>query len=332
MTSFKEIFMRSLVQLLSFTILCLSFLSAGAEDDLAVIAQKTNNPVSDAWLLITQNDYTALNGDATKGNEYYNSLKFQPVLSVPVAGDDWNLIFRPVISLVSAPLDDDPDSTDPFGDRTNGLGDTVLLTLLGPNTLDGFIWGIGPTFIFPTASEDVLGQEKWQAGPAALWARLGNQSGGWGIEHFNLGFLAQQWWSYGGDSDRDSTSQADIQYFINWRQDATNLIGMTPNIRINWKESGSDRYSVPVGLGKIGLTKWGGKLIRWGVEAQYYVAQPDLVAPKWNLRFFIAPVIGNPFKAPKVASITSEFDRFAGRGGESGQYIGDDLRIGRKAN
>jgi hypothetical protein len=285
--------------------------NAYADDELAVIAQKTNNPVSDAWLLITQNDYTSIGGDGVDGTEYLNNLKFQPVMSVPVADDSWNLIFRPVFQFISSPLDKDMDPADPFDDRTNGLGDTVLLTLLGPNTTDGWIWGLGPTFIFPTASEDVLGQEKWQAGPAALVARLGNKSGGFGVDHFNLGFLAQQWWSYGGDSDRDATSQADIQYFINWRRNDTQLIGMTPNVRVNWKEDGSDKYSIPVGLGVIDLARWGSSLIRWGVELQYYVTQPDPVAPEWNFRFFIAPIIGNPFKTPKAVSISTEFDRFA---------------------
>jgi hypothetical protein len=33
--------------------------------------------------------------------------------------------------------------------------------------------GLAPSFIFPTASKDELGQEKWQAGPAAVGLYLG---------------------------------------------------------------------------------------------------------------------------------------------------------------
>ena len=83
-------------------------------------------------------------------------------------GGDWNLVNRLVIQAFSSPVDDDLNSTDPFGDRTNGLGDTIFFSLFAPDRDDGFIWGVGPTFILPTATEDVLGQEKWQAGPAAL--------------------------------------------------------------------------------------------------------------------------------------------------------------------
>ncbi len=288
--------------------------SADDATNMAKMAQKANNPLSDVWLLLVQNDTTIYKGDLLEDDEVVNSLKIQPVMPVPVFGGDWNLIFRPVIQVISSPLDEDAGdlfghgpstiladddlsaiAANPFG-RTNGLGDSVLLTLLGPNRDDGFVWGAGVTQIFPTATEDVLGQGKWQAGPAALALRLGNDHGGWGIESWNIGALVQQWWSYGGDSDRRSTDQMDIQYFINWKMNATQLIGMTPNIRINWNADGDDRLSFPVGMGTIGMFKIGRLPFRWGVEVQYYVVQPDAAGPEWNFKVFLAPIILNPFK------------------------------------
>ena len=287
-----------------------------ADADLATLAQKTNNPIGEAWLLITQNDTTLLKGDAIDGEEVLNVTKFQPVLSAPILGGDWNLVVRPVLQFTSVPVKDDvgrlfgasPNSivadpslsaiaTDPFG-RTNGLGDTVLLTIAGPNADDGWIFAGGVSQIFPTATEDVLGQGKWQAGPAAMAIRLGNDYGGFGIEHFNAGFIAQQWWSYAGDDDRASTNQADIQYILNWKATPTVLIGMTPNISINWKADGgfSDKVAFPIGLGTIGLFRIGKLPIRWGVEAQYYLTGPDAVRREANFRFFIAPIIPNLLK------------------------------------
>jgi hypothetical protein len=288
----------------------------GGDIDLAKLAQQTNNPIGEAWLLITQNDTTLLKGDAIDGEEVLNVTKFMPVLSAPILGGDWNLVVRPVLQFSSVPVNDnvgnlfgvspndivaDPSlsaiATDPFG-RTNGLGDTVLLTLAGPNADDGWIFAGGVSQIFPTASEDVLGQGKWQAGPAAMVIRLGNDYGGFGIEHFNAGFIAQQWWSYAGDDDRNSTNQADIQYFINWKATPTQLIGMTPNISINWEADGgfSDKVAFPIGLGTIGLFRIGKLPIRWGVEAQYYLTGPDTVRREANFRFFIAPIIPNLLK------------------------------------
>lgn len=106
----------------------------------------------------------------------------------------------------------------------------------------------------------------------------------------------QQWWSYGGDGDRNDTSQMDIQYFLNWRLNDTQLIGMIPNIRIDLKADSGDRLSLPIGLGTIGMFRIGKLPIRWGIEAQYCVVRPDDVGPEWNFKVFFSPIIPNPFK------------------------------------
>jgi len=279
--------------------------------DLEKIAKMTANPIGAAWMLWLQNDYSELRGDLVPGGKRLNSTKFQPVMSFPidVAGQDWNLILRPVLQYQSVPLDSrvgqlfgtnlddivaDPDlggiAATAFDDRTSGFGDTALMTLVGPDRLDGFIWGVGVTQIFPTAEEDVLGQGKWQAGPAVLAARLAPKPGG-----FNIGALAQHWWSYAGDDDREATSQTDIQYFINYRLSATELVGMTPNIRIDWEADGGDRLTLPIGLGYSNVYKFGKLPIRIAAEVQYSLIKPDDVGSDWNFRVLFIPVIPNPF-------------------------------------
>jgi hypothetical protein len=284
--------------------------------DLELMAKKSNNPLSDVWLLVVQNDLSILGGDDVPGSEILNVTLFQPVMPVPVFDNKYNLIFRPVLPVVSSPLDKDVGklfgksaaeiaaspglsaiAADPYGDRSAGLGDLVLLTLFGPNTDDGWVYGAGLTQIIPTATENILGQQKWQAGPAALVVRLGKESGGLGIENWNIGALAQQWFSYAGNSDREAVNRMNIQYFLNWKVNAIQLIGMTPNIIIDWKEKDiDDAVSLPIGLGTIGMFKFGKLPIRWGVEAQYYIVQSDASGPRFNFRVFFAPIISNPLK------------------------------------
>ena len=79
--------------------------SSAEEADLKLLAQKANNPLSDVWLLITQNDTTLYKGDPLKGTKTVNSSKLQAVMPVPIFCGDWNLIFRPVIQLQSLPFD-----------------------------------------------------------------------------------------------------------------------------------------------------------------------------------------------------------------------------------
>jgi len=308
------------LQMKLFTLLTCLFLSLplaamAAEpsaDELEKIAKMTANPIGAAWMLWTQNDYSLLEGDLI-GDEALNSTKFQPVMPFPVTvgGEDWNLLVRPVFQYQSVPLDKDvgklfglgPDTiqSDPglsdvaataFDGRTTGMGDTALLTLLGPNRMDGEVWGVGVTQIFPTAAEDVLGQEKWQAGPAFLWAHLAPNPGG-----FNYGALGQHWWSYAGDDDRADTSLTDIQYFINYRYNKTVLIGMTPNIKYNWEaEDDDDKLTLPIGLGISNVIKIGPLPVRIAAEIQYNLIKPDSIGTEWNFRFLFIPVIPNPFR------------------------------------
>jgi hypothetical protein len=280
--------------------------------ELEKIAKMTANPIGAAWMLWTQNDYTRIRGDAVPGSKNINSTKFQPVMSFPVDifDEDWNLIVRPVLQYQNVPLrksagdlfgnslgeitnDVGLSSTanSAFDGRTDGLGDTALLTLLGPNRLDGFVWGAGLTQIFPTAKEDVLGQDKWQAGPAVLLAHMAPDVGGW-----NVGALGQHWWSYAGDDDREDTSQTDIQYFINYRLSSTELIGMSPNIRYNWKADSDNKLTLPVGLGYSNVYKVGKLPLRVAAEVQYSVVSPDNVGSDWNFRLLFIPVISNPFR------------------------------------
>jgi len=275
------------------------------------IATMTSNPLGAAWMLWFQNDTTELRGDLVPGGQTLNTTRFQPVTSFPFnwGEDTWNFIVRPVFQYQSVPLDKrvgkllgvgvDGIVADPglaeiaataWDDRTNGLGDTALLTMVGPARDDGLIWGVGVSQIFPTAQEDVLGQGKYQAGPAALIARLAPRPGGW-----NVGALGQHWWSYSGDSDRASTSHSDIQYFINYRLSGTELIGMSPNIRIDWNADSDDRLTLPIGLGYSNMYMFGKLPVRVAIEAQYSVIAPDNVGSDWNVRLLFVPVIPNPF-------------------------------------
>ena len=103
------------------------------------------------------------------------------------------------------------------------MGDIGFVSLLSPAKISGsFLWGVGPTFIFPSATQTELGQEKWQADPAAVGLYMGKK--------WIFGAFAQQWWSFAGNSDRESTSQSNIQYFV-WRLLPDRWqVGMAPNI------------------------------------------------------------------------------------------------------
>ena len=66
--------------------LLLALPSSAEEADMKLLAQKANNPLSDVWLLILQNDTTLYKGDLLEGTKTVNSTKLQPVMPVPILG------------------------------------------------------------------------------------------------------------------------------------------------------------------------------------------------------------------------------------------------------
>ncbi|HDU4042600.1 TPA: hypothetical protein ACF3JK_003012 [Klebsiella aerogenes] len=272
---------------------------AAEKDDLTPaqmekIAKMTANPIGAAWMLWTQYDNTQLRGD--KFNGTVSRTTFQPVMSFPLkfGQSDWNFVVRPVLQYYNTP---NMGHVSPNGDgsvfahgRISGMGDTGLLTLLGPNREDGFIWGVGATQLFDTADNEFQGQGHYQAGPALLVAKLAPHPGG-----TNIGMLAQHWWSTDHKRDRKDTSHTDIQYFINYRLSGTELIGMSPDITIDWKKKRGDRLTFPVGLGYSNVVKLGKLPVRFAAELQYSVISPDDVGARWNMKFMFIPVIPSPF-------------------------------------
>jgi hypothetical protein len=95
-------------------------------------------------------------------------------------------------------------STTPFLDQTGqdkrvtAFGDTVLALALspGPKLVSNWLLAAGPSFIFPTATNSLIGESKWQVGPAAA---VGYQG-----KNVITYVFPQQWFSVGGDGRKTS--------------------------------------------------------------------------------------------------------------------------------
>ena len=261
------------------------------EDSLATVSlaeldRKLNNPLTSIWSLTFQNNTSVNSGDAVDGDEYSNTLFFQPFMPFEVGAKKQAMFtLRPVFPLVSQPVfGSNPRKS---SDTETGLGDIQLLTLAGPNTGEGLVWGAGASFIFPTASEDILGQGKYQAGPALMVFNIGKP--------WVYGILAQHWQSYAGDSDRADTSRTDIQYTIRYALPHAMSIGMGPTISYDWEAESDNALTFPIGLGLTKTTRWGKTPVKLRAELHYSIVKPDDYGTEWNFRIQITPVINSPF-------------------------------------
>jgi hypothetical protein len=150
--------------------------------------KELSNPISTIWSIRFQENTYWLNMPAGRSDRNFVNVQFQPVLPISLT-KDWTLISRPVLQILNS---------NPYINRSGNFhrvtvfGDTVFVTLLSPSDdlVGNWLLGVGPTFIFPTASNTRLGQYKWQMGPAGVVGYLGRK--------FIFGLFPQQWWSTSG--------------------------------------------------------------------------------------------------------------------------------------
>jgi hypothetical protein len=106
-----------------------------------------------------------------------------------------------------------------------------------------------------------------------------------------LGAFVQNWTSFGGSGNRPNTNQMNLQPIANYFFPDGWSIGYSGNILANWKASGEDFGTVPIGLGIAKVFKFGKLLVRIALAGQYMPIHPDVGGQKWNIQLLVAPVI-----------------------------------------
>jgi len=253
--------------------------SGGQDQSAAALAQEASNPFASSWALQLQqnNNWTEM----PRGEDRYrlqNNLQFQPLLSLRLT-EKQGLIIRPVVTVVNSVPHFDQSGQN---ERTAGFGDTVLAFAL-PRSLFGgrLMVGAGPTFIFPTASKDLLSQDTWQVGPDAGAVLLG--------KHFiSYGFL-QQWFKIGGEGRDTNQMSGTFNFTYLFANGWT--IGTQPQLSVDWKAPGGERGTFGIGPQVGKMCKCGGLPTLLQLQVQYYPIRPDVGGPKWNIQLQATPTI-----------------------------------------
>jgi hypothetical protein len=134
--------------------------------DQADLAKASQNPVAAMISLPFQNNtFFGVGPD----DDTANVLNIQPV--IPIGIGPVNLINRTIVPLIYLPdvtagLAELPEGIS--GGSTFGLGDINYTGFLSPAKSSEITWGIGPSISIPTATDKMLGSEKWSAGPSAV--------------------------------------------------------------------------------------------------------------------------------------------------------------------
>lgn len=243
--------------IISFALAGVSQEQAGASvDEAADLAKKLANPIASLISMPFQYNFDHNMGPADKGSK--SLLNIQPVIPFSI-GKDWNVISRTILPLV--------ETRDmPYGSES-GLGDVLQSFFFSPKapTANGVIWGAGPVLLLPTATDNVLGGEKWGAGPTAVALK---QTGPW-----TFGFLANHIWSFAGESGRQDVNATFVQPFASYIFKKTyTTLGLNSEATYDWD---ADTWTTPVNLTVAQMLKLGGQPVQVVAGPRYWVDSPE---------------------------------------------------------
>jgi len=279
------------------------------DDDMAkkqailASAMETNkeieNPATQLWLLQTQQNNTMLSMPLAKGNYFQHTVEFEPLLPNELS-KKWTIGFRPVIPIVTSDPYPQVTGFDPSTGtikstthRMTSLGDMVLGMGVNPNPelVHNWLLCAGASFIFPTATHDMLGQKNWQAGPLIAVGKKGH--------HYISYVLQQTWWKVGGDGQR--TRQSFVRYMYNYNWANGWMFGTQNDILVDWQANRDQRVAFPIGPQVGKLVHMGPMPVQVAVSAQYYAVRPSnlhvmnpaeqKVVPKWNFQLQLTPIV-----------------------------------------
>nr|WP_245513363.1 hypothetical protein [Enterovirga rhinocerotis] len=234
--------------------------SAANADDTDDLSKKLQNPVADLISVPIQGNFDWQGGD---GRGRAATINVQPVVPVKL-NEDWNLIVRTIMPL---------SYRHHYGpDRVFGLGDITQSFFFSPRHPSGLTWGAGPVFLWPTATDEILGGGKWGAGLTGV-ALV--QSGAW-----TVGALANHIWSYAGPSGREDVSATFLQPFVSYNFGKGFSVTLNSEASYDWVR---EQWTVPINLGAAQVFKIGDQAMSASVGIRYYAVRPDS-APRWGLR------------------------------------------------
>lgn len=262
--------------------------SAAYAQEGDALREAAQNPIADLINLPFQNN-TNFNIGHTDNTQ--NVLNIQPVYPMQIS-PGWNLITRPILPVIYQPpffsgrqlqaleAIAGPD----IGDTHFGLGDLTpefffsprKPIVLGPGR--SVVWGTGPAFQLPTATDDLLGTGKWSAGPGFVVFLSDQQL------NITTGFLILNLWSFAGDDDRADVNAMTLQPFLNYNLPKGWYLTTSPLITANWEADDDNRWTVPVGGGIGRIFTIGRQPINASLAAYYNLVTPDDTGADWQLR------------------------------------------------
>lgn len=228
------------------------------------LVNQANAPISSLFQIRLQDAYAPAFQGALRGQ----GNSFSIAIGMPLP--QYRVLPFPQLSLLTIPAA--VTLPLPLGSST-GIGDIRFVDLAILDAGHSLLFGIGPTFIFPTANELTSGQGKWQIGPAAAAALV--------PRNWLIGVLAQNPIAFAGDPKFPDANALFLQPFVTYQLGHGWFLRSEPQMIFDWV---SNKQQLPLdgGIGRV--FKIGPQYVNTFIEPAWNVSA-DGPAPRYTITF-----------------------------------------------
>lgn len=226
-------------------------------------AAQANNPLADITAFNIQNYYIGeFTGDIDEtGNQAW--LRY----AKPLEFGDSSWLIRASLPYSSFPVGQGMSTV-------SGIGDFDIFAAYQMDLgKPGVSFAVGPQLVIPTASDDRLGSEQWQAGLTNVYFNASSAK-------FQYGYLLTYRAGVGDTNGRTRVSLAAFQPFMFYQLGNGLYTGMAPVWSYDFK---SDNYTVPLGIRLGKVMKKNKTVFNLFVEPQYSVFDRGAGLPQWQI-------------------------------------------------
>ena len=242
--------------------------SGGAGEATEDLAKQSQNPIAN---LVSVPFQSNTNFNAGPFNRTQEVLNIQPVVPMSISAD-WNMISRTIVPVISQP-------NPIFDGNTNGIGDITQSLFFSPVHSGALIWGAGPVFTVPSATDPIVGTGHVLLGPTVVLLTTPG--------HWVIGVLANNQWSVGGNPLRPAVNTFLAQPFLNYNMAHGWYLTTAPIMTANWLAASGQQWTVPIGGGFGRVFKIGDQPVNASIAGYYNVINP-VGAPDWQIRASLA--------------------------------------------
>lgn len=241
------------------------------------LSLRLQNPLARVLVLPAVFEYAHGAGPMNNGESF--RVGFEPRIPFSL-NENWHLISQSRVAWVA--------QENVVEGSQEGLSDFTQTFFFSPDRSlgKGLFWGLGPTFVFPTASPDLLGARQFSVGPSV---GIFMQRKPW-----TAGFIFNHVWSVAGTKTAPAVNVTTLQPLVAYTAPTSTTFLLRSRVNYIWQ---AEEWVVPVEVGIRQLTLIAGRPVQWGVGLSYF-ADSAVNTPEWGATFRLS----FPLKSPRQAA------------------------------